>query len=76
MAAEAPHSRVRVNQGTLDPLLVDEREARRLLGGLSTKTLFNLRRAGALPFIKIGSRVMYDLGELRHFIERHKGGAA
>jgi hypothetical protein len=56
------------------PMLVNEREARRLLGGLSAKTMFNLRRAGELATVKIGSRVMYDLAELRRFIERKKGG--
>ena len=75
MAADT-QARAEAEGQTLAPLLVDERDACRLLGGLSTKTLFNLRRAGALPFVKIGSRVMYDMAELRGFIERHKGGAA
>jgi hypothetical protein len=53
------------------PLLVDDPEARRLLGGLCAKTMYNLRRDG-LPHVKIGSRVMYDLADLRAFIERRK----
>lgn len=57
----------------LPPLLVDEREARRLLGGLCAKTMYNLRRAGDLPTVKIGSRIMYDLADLRRFIDRRKG---
>ena len=58
---------------SLAPLLVDEREARRLLGGLSPKTMFNLRRRGDLTAVKIGSRVMYDVADLRRFIEHRKG---
>ena len=57
------------------PLLVDEREARRLLGGLCAKTLFNLRRAGNLPSVRVGSRVFYDVNDLRAFVQRQKEGA-
>jgi hypothetical protein len=57
----------------LAPLLVDEREARRLLGGLCAKTMYNLRRFGELRGVKIGSRIMYDVADLRAFIERRKG---
>lgn len=57
----------------VSPLIVDEREARRLLGGLCAKTMYNLRRSGELLGIKIGSRVMYDVADLRAFIERQKG---
>lgn len=56
----------------LAPLLVAEPEARRLLGGLCAKTLYNLRRAGDLPGVKIGSRTMYDLCDLRAFVDRAK----
>ena len=59
----------------LTPMLVNEREARRLLGGLCAKTMYNLRRAGELPGVKIGSRIMYDVADLRAFIERQKGTA-
>ena len=58
----------------LPPLLVDEHEARRLLGGLCAKTLYNLRRAGELVAVKIGSRTLYDVADLRRFVERQKGG--
>jgi Helix-turn-helix domain len=61
------------NAELLAQLLVDEREARRLLGGLCAKTMFNLRRAGELPAVKIGSRTMYDMADLRRFVDRHKG---
>jgi len=52
------------------PLLVDEHEARRLLGGLCAKTMYNLRRSGSLPFLKIGIRVMYRMADLVTFVER------
>jgi hypothetical protein len=57
----------------ISPLLIDEREARRLLGGLSVKTLYNLRRRG-LPHMKIGSRTMYSPADLAAWIESRKGG--
>jgi hypothetical protein len=57
----------------LTPMLVDEREARRLLGGLCAKTMYNLRRDGLLPAVKIGSRTMYDVVDLQSFIQRQKG---
>ena len=58
----------------LTPLLVNERDARRLLGGLCAKTLYNLRRSGQLPGVRVGSRVLYDVADLRAFIDRRKGG--
>ena len=33
----------------------------------------NLRRDGLLPAVKIGSRTMYDVSDLRWFIDRQKG---
>jgi hypothetical protein len=57
----------------LAPMLIPEREARRLLGGLCAKTMYNLRRDGLLPAVKIGSRTMYDVADLRRFIDRQKG---
>lgn len=57
----------------LSPLLVDEREARRLLGGVSSKSMFNWRKSAGLPFLKLGSRVMYSPADLAAWIERQKG---
>jgi hypothetical protein len=56
------------------PLLVDEQEARRLLGGLCLKTMYNLRRQG-LPFVKIGSRTMYSPFDLSRWVEEKKGAS-
>jgi hypothetical protein len=55
------------------PLLVNEREARQLLGGLCAKTMHNLRRSGELAGVSIGSRIVYDMADLRAFVERKKG---
>ena len=55
------------------PLLVDETDARRLLGGLCAKSMYNLRQQG-LPFVKVGSRVMYVPGDLAAWVQRQKGG--
>ena len=56
----------------LNPLLVDEREARRLLGNVSAKSMFNWRRCAGLPFVKCGSRVMYTPADLDAWVERQK----
>lgn len=56
------------------PLLVGEPEARRLLGGLCAKSMYNLRGKG-LPFVKLGSRVMYDPADLAAWVERQKRGS-
>lgn len=53
----------------LPPMLVDERQAARLLG-VSPRTLFNMRRAGKLACVKIGSRKLYTTTELQQFIAR------
>jgi hypothetical protein len=57
---------------SISQLLVNEREARRLLGGVCAKTMYNLRRCRALPGVKIGSRIMYDVADLRTFIDAQK----
>jgi len=65
---------VEVETGTIAPMLIDEPEARRNLGGLCPKTMYNLRKQG-LPFVKIGRRTMYDLRDLAAWIERQKGAS-
>lgn len=63
-------------------ILLDRREAGRLLG-LSPGTVDNLRLRGELPSVKIGARRLYDIEDLRRFVEskkstacREKGGVA
>jgi hypothetical protein len=55
------------------PLLVDRREAARLLG-ISPTTLDNLRLSGAIPSIKIAARRLFDVADIREFIDSRKGG--
>jgi excisionase family DNA binding protein len=46
------------------PGLLGEREAAEYLGGISQKHLYNLRRAGVIPFLRVGDRVMYRVATL------------
>lgn len=64
-----------LNSGAMAPMLVDRREAARLLG-VSPGTIDNLRNAGELPSLKLMSRRLYDVADLRRFIEARKGGGA
>jgi Helix-turn-helix domain len=54
------------------PILVDETTTRRLLGNVSAKSLFNWRRNGSLPFVKLGTRTMYRPEDLAEFVERRR----
>ncbi|HEX8875272.1 MAG TPA: helix-turn-helix domain-containing protein [Phycisphaerales bacterium] len=56
------------------PLLVDRREAGRLLG-VSPGTIDNLRTRGELPSVKLLARRLYDVADLRRYIESRKGVA-
>lgn len=52
---------------TMPPVLVDEREAARLLS-CSPATVYRLRRAGALAFVRIGEAgVRYRIADLKLF---------
>jgi hypothetical protein len=55
-------------------LLVDRREAGRLLG-VSPGTIDNLRTRGELPSVKIAARRLFDVVDLRRLIEARKGVA-
>lgn len=59
---------------TTAPLLVDRREAGRLLG-VSPGTIDNLRTRGELPSVKLLSRRLFDVADLRRYIEARKGVA-
>ena len=54
------------------PMLVDRREAARLMG-VSPGTIDNLRTRGELPSLKLLSRRLFDLADLRRYIEAAKG---
>lgn len=56
------------------PMLVDRREAARLLS-VSPGTIDNLRTRGELPSVKVLSRRLFDVADLRRFIEARKGVA-
>jgi excisionase family DNA binding protein len=56
---------------TTAPLLVDRREAGRLLG-VSPGTIDNLRTRGELPSVKVLSRRLFDVADLRRYIEARK----
>lgn len=58
----------------LAPLLVDRREAARLLG-VSPGTVDNLRTRGALPSVKLRSRRLFDVEDLRRFVAARKATA-
>ena len=53
-------------------LLLGRLEAARVLG-VSPGTIDNLRRGSDLPSVKIGTRRLFDMADLRRFIERRKG---
>jgi Helix-turn-helix domain len=53
------------------PLLVDRREAGRLLG-VSPGTIDNLRTRGELPSVKIAARRLFDVADLRRYVESRK----
>lgn len=54
------------------PMLVDRREAGRLLG-VSPGTIDNLRTSGELPSVKLLARRLYDVADLRRYIDARKG---
>ncbi len=58
-------------QDHTQPLLVDRREAARLLG-LSPGTVDNLRQRGVLPSLKIGTRRLFDKVDLQRLIDKVK----
>lgn len=60
-----------LNASTSAPLLVDRREAGRLLC-VSPGTIDNLRLAGELPSLKLRGRRLYDVADLRRLIESRK----
>src|SRR6266498_3583688 len=57
--------------GEVAPLLVNDREAARLLG-VCAKTIYLLTKRGELPAVRIGRAVRYDVQDLRGFVQRTK----
>ena len=48
-------------------LLIDIKQAAKLLS-ISARHLANLRKAGTIPFVPLGGRIMYDPQALRRWI--------
>ena len=55
------------NGNSTHPLLVTEPQAADLMG-VCAKTVFNWRRAGLLPCLKVGANVRYSVDSIRAFI--------
>jgi excisionase family DNA binding protein len=62
-------------QVVLQPLAVDEQQAAAMLG-ISTRTLWDYRRAGEIPIVRIGRLVRFDVDDLRRFLADKKEIAA
>jgi excisionase family DNA binding protein len=56
---------------TSEALLVDRLKAGLVLS-VSPGTIDNLRRSGELPSVKIGTRRLFDMADLRRFIDARK----
>ena len=59
------------DSSSADPLLVDGREAARLLG-VSRRTLWTLTSNGTVPHVRIGRLVKYSPIDLQAYVERHR----
>jgi len=60
------------------PLLLGEREAGRMLS-LSSRSMYNMRRSGRIPFLRIGGAngaVRYALSDLETFVAENRQQAA
>ena len=55
-------------------ILMTPRQAAKALA-ISERTLWELTRRGAIPRLKIGASVRYDVKALQAFIDKKKGGA-
>ena len=60
---------VNINQSA-NQLLFSRRDAARILGGLSDRTVDNHTRDGSLKATKVGSRVLYHKDELARFAKQ------
>ena len=59
---------------TVKRLIVPEPEAAKMLS-VCDRTLFNLRQEGAIPFVRIRSRIMYRVSALEAWLEKNEQGA-
>ncbi len=56
-----------------DVLLVDVKEAARIMGGIDTDTVYNLCNGGQLPHVRLGRRILVSYEGLRAWIKAHDG---
>ena len=54
---------------SVEPLLVDVKEVSRLLN-VCERTVRTLTKSGALPVVKIASRVLYSIEDLKEFVRQ------
>jgi len=57
------------NNIQIEPLTVNAKEAARLLG-ICERTLRTLTKSGELPVVRIMTRVLYSVEDLREFIRQ------
>ena len=57
------------------PLLVNVKEAGRLLGGIGQTKVYDLLKKRELPFVKIGRSTRIELAAIQAFIERERIGS-
>ena len=57
------------NNVQIEPLTVNAKEAARLLG-ICERTLRTLTKSGELPVVRIMTRVLYSVEDLREFIRQ------
>ena len=58
----------------MEKMLLSANEAAETLG-ICTKTLWTLTKAGSIPCVRIGCRVLYDPLDLKRWIESQKTAA-
>lgn len=59
----------------MSPLLYDEGEARRMLGGIGRTKLYRMVANGELPTVKIGRRTFYAHDDLEKYVAGLRNGA-
>jgi len=58
-------------KSNIEPILYTVAEAAKLLR-ISERTLWELTKNGLISCVRIGRRVLYDLNDLREFVNSHK----
>ena len=53
------------------PLLVDAKRAAEMLS-IGTRTLWSMTNAGEIPHVRIRSRVLYPVEELRRWVDKRR----